>query len=133
MLLEFVLFSLMDTVFWIGGKSLDRARSARRIAAFRRGERITLRCRFRIRAQGPAMHRGRIVVSASGVVLDGPGPRALALSGPAAAATGGGGFGTALDCTVTAEDGSAKKIELLVSTWDAKLVELITEHLSEPV
>ncbi|MEU7229343.1 hypothetical protein [Streptomyces chrestomyceticus] len=129
MLLKFALHSLMDLVLWTGGKGLDRARSARKTAAFRRGETVTLRCRFRIRAQGPAMHRGSITLNRSGVFLDGPGAKGRRLSAPAASATGGGRGGTAVDCTVTTKDGVTKQLELLLPTWDKELLKLITETM----
>ncbi|WP_149183589.1 hypothetical protein [Streptomyces sp. TRM49041] len=133
LLLEFVLHSLMDLVLWIGGKGLDRSRSARRIAAFRRGEPVTLRCRYRMGGQGPAMRRGNITLRRSGVFLNGPGANGLRLSGPAAAATGGGRGGTALTCTAEAAGRSGTAgggAELLILTWDAEMVKLITDTMA---
>lgn len=130
LLLEFVLHSLMDLVLWIGGKGLDRARSARRVAAFRRGETVTLRCRYRIRVQGPAMRSGKVILSRSGAVLDSPGAKGLRLSGPAAAATGGGRGGTALTCTAAVDGASGEQAELLILTWDSEMVRIITESIS---
>ncbi|MFG2711351.1 hypothetical protein ACGFX2_12415 [Streptomyces goshikiensis] len=127
LVLEFALHSLMDLTLWIGGKGLDRARCARRVAAFRRGEPVTLRCRYRTGAAGRAsgMQPGKLTLGRSGAVLDGPGASALRLAGPAGAATGGGRGGTSLTCTTI--DG--EKAELLVLTWDSAMVVLIKESI----
>ncbi|MFD3550678.1 hypothetical protein [Streptomyces goshikiensis] len=127
LLLEFALHSLMDLTLWIGGKGLDRARSARSVAAFRRGEPVTLRCRYRTGAPGRAggMQPGKLTLGRSGAVLDGPGASALRLAGPAVAATGGGRGGTALTCTTVA----GEKAELLLLTWDSALVAVIEESI----
>ncbi|MFD4737027.1 hypothetical protein ACFWNR_14465 [Streptomyces virginiae] len=125
LLLEFALHSLMDLVLWIGGKGLDRARSARRVAAFRRGEPVTLRCRYRTGGGASGMQPGKLTLLRSGAVLDGPGANGLRLAGPSDAAIGGGRGGTALTCTTVA----GEKAELLVLTWDSTMVALITESI----
>ncbi|MFF2580360.1 hypothetical protein [Streptomyces goshikiensis] len=128
LLLEFALHSLMDLTLWIGGKGLDRARCARRVAAFRRGEPVTLRCRYRTGAaagRASGMQPGKLTLGRSGAVLDGPGASALRLAGPAVAATGGGRGGTALTCTTA----QGEKAELLLLTWDSAMVALIEESI----
>ncbi|MEU9994822.1 hypothetical protein [Streptomyces sp. NPDC050848] len=125
LLLEFALHSLMDLVLWIGGKGLDRARSERRIAALRRGEPVTLRCRYRTGARPSGMQPGKITLRRSGAALDGPRADGLALAGPTGAATGGGRGGTALTCSTV----EGEKVELLLLTWDSTLVALITESI----
>ncbi|MGW3322698.1 hypothetical protein [Streptomyces virginiae] len=125
LLLEFALHSLMDLVLWIGGKGLDRARSARRVAAFRRGEPVTLRCRYRTGAGASGMHPGKMTLRRSGAVLDGLGANELRLTGPSHAGIGGGRGGTALTCSTI----EGEKAELLVLTWDSTMVALIEESI----
>ncbi|WKV72811.1 hypothetical protein AW27_015490 [Streptomyces sp. PCS3-D2] len=125
LLLELALHSLMDLALWIGGKGLDRARSARRVAAFRRGEPVTLRCRYRTGARASGMQPGKITLLRSAAVLDGPGAKALRLAGPSDAAIGGGRGGTALTCNTI----QGEKAELLVLTWDSTMVGIIAESI----
>ena len=130
LLLEFAAHCLMDLVLWVGGKGLDRARSARRIAALRSGEPVTLRCRYRTGAQAAGMQatgmqRGKLTLSRSGATLDGPRTSGLQLTGPTGTATGGGRGGTAVTCATV--DG--EKVELLLLTWDSTLVALVGEAL----
>ncbi|WP_284577052.1 hypothetical protein [Streptomyces sp. 2P-4] len=133
LLLELAVYSLMDLVLWAGGRTWDRARSARRIAAFGRGEAVTVRCRYRKGAQAPAMARGKIVLSRSGTVLERPGRQALRLTGPVSAATGGGRGGTALTCTAAdPAGGSGEEVVLLLLTWDAQMVRLVADSVSGP-
>ncbi|MFE7184025.1 hypothetical protein [Streptomyces erythrochromogenes] len=125
LLLELALHSLMDLVLWTGGKALDRARCARRVAAFRRGEPVTLRCRYRTGGRPSGMQRGKITLLRSGATLDGPGANGLRLAGPCDAATGGGRGGTALNCTTV----EGEKAELLLLTWDSTMVAVIVESI----
>ncbi|MFJ8695698.1 hypothetical protein [Streptomyces roseolilacinus] len=130
LVLEFALHALMDLVPWLGGKALDRTRAARRAAALRRGEAVTLRCRHRVPAHGPATYPGRLTVSRTGVTLDAPGARGVTLSGPVGAVTGGGRGGTVLTCTATSADGTGEKAELSLLTWDEETVRAVREALS---
>ncbi|MEV4195207.1 hypothetical protein [Streptomyces toxytricini] len=133
LVLELAVYALMDLVLWAGGKTWDRARSARRIAAFGRGEPVTVRCRYRKGAQAPAMARGKIVLSRSGAVLERPGRQALRLVGPVTTATGGGRGGTALTCTAAdSAGGSGEQVVLLLLTWDAQMARLVTGSVSGP-
>ncbi|MFD6230097.1 hypothetical protein ACFWFZ_24970 [Streptomyces sp. NPDC060232] len=125
LLLELALHSLMDLVLWVGGKGLDRARSARRIAALRNGEPVTLRCRYRTGAQASGMQPGKLMVNRSGATLDGPRANGLQLTGPTEAATGGGRGGTVLVCATA----QGERAELLLLTWDSTLVALIKERV----
>lgn len=125
LLLEFLLHSLMDLVLWTGGKGVDRSRSARRVAAFRRGEQVTIRCKYRTGPSAPSMQPGKITLSGSGAVLEGPAVNRVRLAGPAEAATGGGRGGTAVSCTTV----TGEKVELLVLTWDSEMVALIRETI----
>ncbi|WP_191036800.1 hypothetical protein [Streptomyces sp. KD18] len=94
---------------------------------------MTVRCRYRKGAQAPAMARGKIVLSRRGAVLERPGGQALRLVGPVAAATGGGRGGTALTCTAADwAGGSGEQVVLLVLTWDAQTVRLVTDSVSGP-
>ncbi|MFF8384213.1 hypothetical protein ACF053_11305 [Streptomyces kanasensis] len=132
LVVEFVLHALMDLVLWAGGRSLDRVRAARRIAAYRRGEPVTLRCRYRVRAHGPSTRPARLTLGHSGATLDAPGARGLALSGPTGAATGGGRGGTVLTCTATGPDGAPRQAEVSLLTWDAALVRTVEEAVAAP-
>ncbi|WP_405423999.1 hypothetical protein [Streptomyces erythrochromogenes] len=125
LLLELALHSLMDLALWTGGKALDRARCAQRVAAFRRGEPVTLRCRYRTGGGPSGMQRGKITLIRSGATLDGPGANGLRLAGPCDAATGGGRGGTALNCTTV----EGEKAELLLLTWDSAMVAVIVESI----
>ncbi|MEV8534863.1 hypothetical protein [Streptomyces sp. NPDC051211] len=78
------------------------------------------------------MLRGKITLSRSGAVLEGPGAKPLQLAGPVTAATGGGRGGTALTCTVDPAGDPSGKAVLLILTWDAQMVRLITETVSGP-
>ncbi|WP_228976042.1 hypothetical protein [Streptomyces sp. DH12] len=132
LVLEFVLHALMDLVLWVGGRSLDRVRAARRVAAYRRGEPVTLRCRYRVRPGGRSTHPARLTLSRTGASLDAAGARGLALSGPTGAAIGGGRGGTVLTCTATGADGTPREAELALLTWDAELVSAVEEAVAAP-
>ncbi|MFD3938846.1 hypothetical protein ACFWSF_28895 [Streptomyces sp. NPDC058611] len=125
LLLEFAAHCLMDLVVWVGGKGLDRARSARHITALRGGEPVTLRCRYRTGDRPAAMQRGKLTLSRSGATLDGPRTSGLRLAGPTGTATGGGRGGTAVTCATV----EGEKVELLLLTWDSTLVALVKEAL----
>ncbi|MFG3507405.1 hypothetical protein ACGF5F_18130 [Streptomyces sp. NPDC047821] len=130
LLLEFALHCLMDLALWLFGRTFDKTVAARRVASFRRGEGAVLRCRYRVRAEGPgAMRRGRLTLTRAGAVLDRAGAESLRLTSPGDVATGGGRGGT----TVVCEAVGAGTVELLVPTWDPALVKLITDTMAARV
>ncbi|CAL9298933.1 hypothetical protein [Streptomyces sp. NPDC050585] len=130
LLLEFALHTLMDLGVRLGGRALDRARSARRVAAYRRGETVRLRCRYRMGAQAPELRRGTLVMSRSGIVLGGVPGGPVRLAGPVSAVSGGGRGGTSLSCTAVPAGGSGAPAELLLATWDVELVRLVAGGVS---
>lgn len=130
LLLEFALHALMDLGVWLGGTALDRVRSARRVAAYRRGETVRLRCRYRTGARADGLRRGTVVLSGTGVVLDGASDAPVRLAGPVSAVSGGGRGGTSLTCTAVPAGGSGTPAEVLLPTWDVELVRLVAGTVS---
>ncbi|MEU3631931.1 MULTISPECIES: hypothetical protein [Streptomyces] len=131
LLLELAAHTLTDLVVWVGGKALDRSLSARRVAAFRRGETVRLRCRYRLGAQAPAIRRGTLALSRSGAELrPGGGSAGVRLAGPVSAVSGGGRGGTSLSCTAVPEGGGGTPVEVLLTTWDVELVRLVAGTVS---
>ncbi|OKK02492.1 hypothetical protein AMK26_22885 [Streptomyces sp. CB03234] len=132
LLFEFALHSLMDLALRLFGRTFDASVSARRIASFRRGKGAVLRCRYRMRAEGPAaaMCRGKLTLTRAGAVLDRTGgAKRLRLTSPGNVATGGGRGGTVIVC----EAAGAGAVELLVQTWDPALVKLVTDTMAARV
>lgn len=129
LLLEFALHTLMDLGVRLGGRALDRARSARHVAAHRRGGTVRLRCRYRL-GQAADLRRGTLVLSPAGVVLGGVPEGPVRLAGPVSAVSGGGRGGTSLSCTAVPAGGSAVPAELLLVTWDVELVRLVAGTVS---
>ncbi|OEJ95347.1 hypothetical protein [Streptomyces thermolilacinus] len=128
--LEFALHALMDLGVWLGGTALDRPRPPRRVAAYRRGETVRLRCRYRMGARAADLRRGTVVLSGTGVVLDGASEEPVRLAGPVSAVSGGGRGGTSLTCTAVPAGGSGTPAELLLPTWDVELVRLVAGTVS---
>ncbi|MEU7568871.1 hypothetical protein AB0A99_23265 [Streptomyces fradiae] len=126
LLLELAAHFLTDLGVWVGGKALDRRLSARRVDAFRRGEAVRLRCRYRLGAQAPAMRRGTLTLTRSGAVLrTGAESAGARLAGPVSAVSGGGRGGTSLSCTAVPAGGGVVPAEVLLTTWDVELVRLV--------
>ncbi|MET7757759.1 hypothetical protein ABZT27_24125 [Streptomyces sp. NPDC005389] len=126
LLLEFALHSLVNLVLLIGGKGLDRALAVRRIAAFRRGEPVTLRCQYRTGTRTLGMRPGRVTLRRSGANVGSTGARVVRLAGPSLAVTVHGRGGTSLKCCTV----GGERAELQILTWNSTMIALINEVIA---